>query len=264
MMLHVPSPKPISIPAPARGRTGAQGPAGAPGKISIPAPARGRTFKANQPRRMLLFQFPPPRGGEPGLKICVSWSTRIFPPPRGGEPGLHAVFCGLAVLIPAPARGRTGSWPGSGPAVPRRPYSRPREGANRVMARIWACGATPSLFPPPRGGDPRQIWYSLHLPPSLFPPPRGGEPGESYFFYEIKRFVLIPAPARGRTGSKTAQNRAVYLVSLLKFGRISAILPYILSATRAKKRETPKIIGFLLRRPTGRSCMEQVGAGGVR
>ena len=72
--------------------------------------------------------------------------------------------------------------------------------------------------------------------------------------------------SRPREGanSKTAQNRAVYLVSLLKFGRISAILPYILSATRAKKRETPKIIGFLLRRPTGRSCTEQVGAGGVR
>lgn len=72
--------------------------------------------------------------------------------------------------------------------------------------------------------------------------------------------------SRPREGAncKTVQNRAVYLVSLLKFGRISAILPYILSATRAKKRETPKIIGFLLRRPTGRSCTEQVGAGGVR
>ena len=68
-------------------------------------------------------------------------------------------------------------------------------------------------------------------------------------------YISIPAPVRGRTGrppkccpppyfnsrpreganSKTVQNRAVYLVSLLKFGRISAIPPYILSATRAKK-----------------------------
>ena len=72
--------------------------------------------------------------------------------------------------------------------------------------------------------------------------------------------ISIPAPVRGRTyervvvrgekdfnsrpregaNSKTAQNRAVYLVSLLKFGRISAILPYILSATRAKNVKRQK------------------------
>ena len=94
-----------------------------------------------------------------------------------------------------------------------------------------------------------------------FPPPRGGEPKWSGCLATAPYFNSRP---REGANSKTAQNRAVYLVSLLKFGRISAILPYILSATRAKKRETPKIIGFLLRRPTGRSCMEQVGAGGVR
>ena len=188
MMLHVPSPKPISIPAPARGRTGAQGPAGAPGKISIPAPARGRTFKANQPRRMLLFQFPPPRGGEPGLKICVSWSTRIFPPPRGGEPGLHAVFCGLAVLIPAPARGRTGSWPGSGPAVPRRPYSRPREGAIQGRYGIVCIYHRPYSRPREGANRGRVTSSTRSSALSLFPPPRGGEPGAK--LHKIEQSIL--------------------------------------------------------------------------
>ena len=116
--------------------------------------------------------------------------------------------------------------------------SRPREGAN-LVSLVSTVYAVQFQFPPPRGGEPfLAVW----------------PPDQAYF---------NSRPREGANG-KTAQNRAVYLVSLLKFGRISAILPYILSATRAKKRETPKIIGFLLRRPTGRSCMEQVGAGGVR
>ena len=117
-------------------------------------------------------------------------------------------------------------------------------------------------FPPPRGGEPLEQAETEIMDTISIPAPARGRTK-----YNVKKKpippISIPAPARGRT-SKTAQNRAVYLVSLLKFGRISAILPYILSATRAKKRETPKIIGFLLRRPTGRSCTEQVGAGGVR
>ena len=114
-------------------------------------------------------------------------------------------------------------------------------------------------FPPPRGGEPEQICCPVCFFVFQFPPPRGGEPPVSG---RVRKRVNFNSRPREGANSKTAQNRAVYLVSLLKFGRISAILPYILSATRAKKRETPKIIGFLLRRPTGRSCMEQVGAAG--
>ena len=141
------------------------------------------------------------------------------------------------ISIPAPARGRTGgSLANSTSAL----YfnSRPREGAN-----------------------------ALHLPLSITAadfnsrPREGANPATRI---APKSRVDFNSRPREGANSKTAQNRAVYLVSLLKFGRISAILPYILSATRAKKRETPKIIGFLLRRPTGRSCTEQVGAGGVR
>ena len=208
---------PISIPAPARGRTlwllrcmttgryfnsrpreGANLVESAglslAGLISIPAPARGRTRLPRRCFRWMIFQFPPPRGGE------------------------HPERCTWALR-----------WNFN---------SRPREGANGPPVRL--------------------SWYQRVF---QFPPPRGGERNTVWGAADHQNFNSRP---REGANSKTAQNRAVYLVSLLKFGRISAILPYILSATRAKKRETPKIIGFLLRRPTGRSCMEQVGAGGVR
>ena len=54
----------ISIPAPARGRTLAEGLSLDYRVISIPAPARGRTHNNTRPRLYTLFQFPPPRGGE--------------------------------------------------------------------------------------------------------------------------------------------------------------------------------------------------------
>ena len=207
----------ISIPAPARGRTGNPMPE-SHGEwiISIPAPARGRTSLPSGTAPASLFQFPPPRGGERGAgKPAPTHKGFQFPPPRGGER----------------------LWPGS--CGQRRDFnSRPREGAN-TCARGVTCDEGKFQFPPPRGGERR-----------------GRRHGTARLYFNSR-------PREG-ANSKTAQNRAVYLVSLLKFGRISAILPYILSATRAKKRETPKIIGFLLRRPTGRSCMEQVGAGGVR
>ena len=76
--------------------------------ISIPAPARGRTWIEAVMTAGGVFQFPPPRGGEhPSLFKMVSWPISIpapargrtkpdgfttvawkfqFPPPRGGEP----------------------------------------------------------------------------------------------------------------------------------------------------------------------------------
>ena len=98
--------------------------------ISIPAPARGRTVGWPAERRKTIFQFPPPRGGEPANgKIYTS---------------------GLMISIPAPARGRT---PTQGQQFPTAQFqfppprggerksqppvknvfhfnSRPREGAN--------------------------------------------------------------------------------------------------------------------------------------
>ena len=235
------------------------------------------------PRQDNRFQFPPPRGGELHRRRRMLPLSNFNSRPREGANVIPSyVSCNLVISIPAPARGRT---PSPGCSAPRAPISipapargrtsnqsktkavglyfnsRPREGANVLVAIIIAY-LVKFQFPPPRGGELRQQ-QSTHPGPTKFNsrPREGANLPVPWFLPSAVHFNSRP---REGANSKTAQNRAVYLVCLLKFGRISAILPYILSATRAKKRETPKIIGFLLRRPTGRSCMEQVGAGGVR
>ena len=161
-------------------------------QISIPAPARGRTGHQSQTARRFRFQFPPPRGGEPqqpeGLTAlgCIS----IPAPARGRTVARVANGVQSFISIPAPARGRTRG--GYRRAGPEDFNSRPREGANRLSSPAH-----------------RQCRYFNSRP-------------------------------REGANCKTVQNRAVYLVSLLKFGRISAILPYILSATRAKNVKRQK------------------------
>ena len=232
------------------------------GRISIPAPARGRTNGAGYyDFDIVLFQFPPPRGGERLKALSAALDMISIPAPARGRTYVAIRQTEKQkISIPAPARGRTHEWdkvelavvisipaPARGRTSQCRPglhprwnfNSRPREGAN-VVVRHGKVHAQIISIPAPARGRTQE-----RFAPALYRPHFNSRPREG-------------------ANSKTAQNRAVYLVSLLKFGRISAILPYILSATRAKKRETPKIIGFLLRRPTGRSCMEQVGAGGVR
>ena len=230
-------------------------------RFQFPPPRGGELAASRSAHILSRFQFPPPRGGEPGACTCFwLFSQFQFPPPRGGEQGTSFLAGPGLYFNSRPREGANGrGWYCS--QVLSNFNSRPREGANRDLKSV--CRGPPEYSRPREGANRDCTPCSVGLL-SLFPPPRGGEPGHGQDLGLRCHAVLIPAPARGRTGSKTAQNRAVYLVSLLKFGRISAILPYILSATRAKKRETPKIIGFLLRRPTGRSCMEQVGAGGVR
>ena len=182
-----------------------------------------------------------PREGANGTAHPISrgLSSFQFPPPRGGEQSEPAGLTSSTLFqFPPPRGGERG------------------EMTEQLFHFLIF------QFPPPRGGEHPEFGAVIFRSSIFqFPPPRGGEPSRSESSTVQEYFNSRP---REGANSKTAQNRAVYLVSLLKFGRISAILPYILSATRAKKRETPKIIGFLLRRPTGRSCMEQVGAGGVR
>ena len=273
----------ISIPAPARGRTGKKGFSGTISTISIPAPARGRTigFPGN-PRSGNISIPAPARGrtetGDSAFYLHVDFNSR----PREGANALDRhVNLIVAISIPAPARGRTRNIiPGGkiliisipAPARGRTAKfwliwlpspnfnSRPREGANKTF--LSAIDNFPYFNSRPREGANCVGWLPLPGYPDFNSRPREGAnivhcPRSAFGLYFNSR------PREG-ANSKTAQNRAVYLVSLLKFGRISAILPYILSATHAKKRETPKIIGFLLRRPTCRSCTEQVGAGGVR
>ena len=111
---------------------------------------------ANPARRMIcpskaVFQFPPPRGGEPwtlctraqasnfnsrpreGANIINDFLHHVcvfqFPPPRGGEPRMgHEIQHSSSISIPAPARGRTCNYLQHF----QNPYfnSRPREGAN--------------------------------------------------------------------------------------------------------------------------------------
>ena len=101
----------ISIPAPVRGRTcaGPRRAAGCP-PISIPAPARGRTRGIPARRRARLFQFPPPRGGEPDARSCLCGCRDFNSRPREG-----------ANVFPVIFQTRTKYF-----------NSRPREGANMV------------------------------------------------------------------------------------------------------------------------------------
>ena len=80
--------RPISIPAPARGRTALAQVSYCSVRISIPAPARGRTLARNANNYFGIFQFPPPRGGEQKCQGSKTTATPFqFPPPRGGERG---------------------------------------------------------------------------------------------------------------------------------------------------------------------------------
>ena len=169
----------ISIPAPARGRTESLAVALEMLPISIPAPARGRTlhfvllpaffgYFNSRPReganpRMVfmrstaLFQFPPPRGGEPddittmaaGLHFnsrpreganhrgrCVLASGRISipAPARGRTNAAVKNRDGVYISIPAPARGRTEAL-GDRQITEIDFNSRPREGANDCICR---------------------------------------------------------------------------------------------------------------------------------
>ena len=195
-MIHS-SADPISIPAPARGRTAGGSPHGAgPGyfnsrpreganlrlisaarwryQISIPAPARGRTLPNKKARPQNGFQFPPPRGGEPRPKV----------------PRITLLYFN----------------------------SRPREGAN--APRQAGAGQGQFQFPPPRGGEPRRRGQCVSLGQFQFPPPRGGERRLIHPMHGLEIFqfppprggehrrnaehakgllISIPAPARGRT-----------------------------------------------------------------
>ena len=229
----------ISIPAPARGRTYCPATNRHGWRISIPAPVRGRTSAAGQrPGCWPNFNSRPREGANRKLRCRFDATTISIPAPARGRTAWQRLLpLQVTISIPAPARGRTSRCCRAFP-IGWDFNSRPREGAND--------------FP----NDKAAISIDFNSRPR-----EGANRSSRPAICETEDFNSRP---REGANSKTAQNRAVYLVSLLKFGRISAILPYILSSTRAKKRETPKIIGFLLRRPTGRSCMEQVGAGGVR
>ena len=142
----------ISIPAPARGRTGApvrgvrrpyyfnsrpreganriDKDARIHDGISIPAPARGRTVRTARPARSGQFQFPPPRGGEHPAPSKNPVQRISIPAPARGRTGTGLTrHRGLEFQFPPPRGGEPPNWAGRG--IPTRYFnSRPREGAN--------------------------------------------------------------------------------------------------------------------------------------
>ena len=164
----------ISIPAPARGRTGRFGFGGVFGGISIPAPARGRTDLPHRLAEAMNFNSRPREGA----------NSKVFPRTSLTPP----------ISIPAPARGRTLVKVALGGAC----YfnSRPREGAN--MGELTSCSPSKFQFPPPRGGEQGKEALTDAGKIFQFPPPRGGELSKSVLA-EPGSLISIPAPARGRT-----------------------------------------------------------------
>ena len=79
----------ISIPAPARGRTVSAVFITRSMFISIPAPARGRTWtsRASTGTAVRVFQFPPPRGGEPSSDRQTAGRSDFNSRPREGANG---------------------------------------------------------------------------------------------------------------------------------------------------------------------------------
>ena len=102
-------------------------------------------------RFRMIFQFPPPRGGE-------RWpmSNRLKPrhfnsrPREGANVFAQEVFAPPFISIPAPARGRT-VWLGIYTLLDDF-NSRPREGANLGITSSQAP-LMEFQFPPPRGGE---------------------------------------------------------------------------------------------------------------
>ena len=77
-------------------------------EISIPAPARGRTGASTRHNGIDIFQFPPPRGGEHPHDDSNDGEVYFNSRPReGANDGSIAQVCREEISIPAPARGRT-------------------------------------------------------------------------------------------------------------------------------------------------------------
>ena len=194
----------ISIPAPARGRTACRRCRRSARPISIPAPARGRTSARlspcaltdfnSRPREganaqthraglFILFQFPPPRGGEPK-------PANTDPPPEyfnsrpreGANPGQAVpLYQGGLISIPAPARGRT-------------------------FAPVNVNQDAVFQFPPPRGGEPRQPFPRTTCGLYFNSRPREGANVHICAVCQL-HFISIPAPARGRTTETPDEKR---------------------------------------------------------
>ena len=167
----------ISIPAPARGRTGKVTAEIRRSGISIPAPARGRTSPGDLHSQRRFYFNSRPREGANGM-CCGTPPGRSgfqFPPPRGGEPFGETVW-----------------------VVGRDFNSRPREGANNACI-VMNHDIGISIPAPARGRTANMIAKSERLQISIPAPARGRTISFRVSF--CHKIISIPAPARGRTFS---------------------------------------------------------------
>ena len=143
--------------------------------ISIPAPARGRTILQKDPWiEAVIFQFPPPRGGEQRIfgdhplcryfnsrpreganlrgceeqKSCHHFNSR---PREGANNSAAPQRQSKHISIPAPARGRTGT---SAHPEPHQAISSPAPARGRTQKSHLHTLMKQFQFPPPRGGEP--------------------------------------------------------------------------------------------------------------
>ena len=143
----------ISIPAPARGRTDGRTVQLPLIAISIPAPARGRTYSAGRYPPAAYFNSRPREGANNVYPAGISCAVVFqFPPPRGGERTSNPPISRPSYFNSRPREGANISkaamnWLGT------HFNSRPREGAN-IAAILFGSALALFQFPPPRGGEP--------------------------------------------------------------------------------------------------------------
>ena len=145
-----------------------------------------------------IFQFPPPRGGEPPRMVFMR-STALFqfPPPRGGEPGSP---CAMIQALNFNSRPREGANRASLPGLSAWQISIPAPARGRTLAYAYRTSRHVFQFPPPRGGEhPDSVAYCASVTISI-PAPARGRTGKKGFSGTIST-ISIPAPARGRTFS---------------------------------------------------------------
>ena len=99
---------PVSIHAPTRGATQYRRLHGTPYRVSIHAPTRGATETMEFVLKRGMFQYMPPRGGQPSAPTPSCARTRFNTCPHaGGNRNIAVVELEVSVSIHAPTRGAT-------------------------------------------------------------------------------------------------------------------------------------------------------------
>ena len=150
----------ISIHAPAWGATATMGNPTDEIKISIHAPAWGATLSSMPaPRRSILFQFTPPRGGRPGGSCSIAPAVYFNSRPRVGGDQLRGQSCIQRVYFNS--RPRVGGDGCQRPEPDRLAdfNSRPRVGGDSYRSNNTSVTIL-FQFTPPRGGR-QQIYIKV-------------------------------------------------------------------------------------------------------